>query len=199
MKALISLALAALLAGCASTATKKMESGENAVGDRMSFTLDGAWNHISSPNMGPAQVWTMEGLPVDQLLIYSGLKDGEVIHAERSDGQRKSFSFRSSMQPDEIVSMFEGMLTRDGSAFKLVKLEPASFGGGKGLRFEYVLVRKVDNVQLSGLGYATVSNGELFALLYTAPRLGFFPRHQARVEQIARTTKIAAKPLAASN
>jgi hypothetical protein len=198
MKKLISILLALLIAGCANVATKKMEAGANTVGERMTFTLDGSWNYISAPNMGPAQVWTMEGLPVDQLLIYSGLKDGEVIHAESSGSQRKSFSFRSSMQPDEIVSMFEGMLTRDGSSFKLAKLEPASFGGGKGLRFEYALTRKVDNVQLSGLGYATVSNGELFALLYNAPRLGFFPRHQARVEQIARTTLIAAKPLAAS-
>jgi hypothetical protein len=187
---------AAALAACAPVQTRKVESGEQTLGERLVVKIDGPWNHITAPSMGPAQTWTMEGLPVDQLLVYSGLKDGEVIHAQPSGSSAKSFSFRGNMQPDEIVAMFEGMLTRDGSTFKLVKLEPSSFGGGKGVRFEYAVVRKVDSVQLSGVGFATVNDGELFALLYSAPRLGFFPRHQARVEQIAGTAKISLKPAA---
>jgi hypothetical protein len=114
------------LAGCATVA--KVETGERTVGERLAVTLDGAWNHVNAPGLGPAQIWTMEGLPVDQLLIYSGISDGTVIHPEQGGGgrERKSFSFRSTMQPDEIVTMFEGMLTRDGSSFKLVKMEPAT-------------------------------------------------------------------------
>jgi hypothetical protein len=193
----IALFLAAL-AGCATVSTKKIESGDAVVGERLQVTIDGAWNHISLPNAGPAQIWTMEGLSVDQLRIYSGIKDGEVIHDTRNS-TLKSFSFRSNMQPDEIVSMFEGMLTRDGSTFKLTKLEPASFGGGKGVRFEYAMVTKEDSLPVSGVGFATVQNGELFAMLYSAPRLGFFPRHQGRVEQIARTAKITATPVAQKN
>lgn len=191
MKSLYAVFLLALVVGCASVETKKVESGDHAVGERMRLTLDAAWNHVKAPNMGPAETWTMEGLPVDQLLVYSGIKDGQAIHAETAGSQRKSFQFRQNMQPDEIVSMFEGMLTRDGSTFKLAKLEPYSFGGSKGLRFEYQVVRKVDGVQLSGVGFAAVSNAELFAMLYYAPRLGFFSRYQNRVEQIARSAKVS--------
>ena len=136
-----------------------------------------------------AQTWTMEGLPVDVLLIYSGLKDGEAIHRAPASGQ-KSFNFRASMQPDEIVRLFEGFLTRDGSQFELTKLEPASFAEEKGFHFEYTLTRKVDGVVLLGLGYSTVSKGELFALIYQAPRLTFFSRHKDRVEQIARSARV---------
>jgi hypothetical protein len=93
------------------------------------------------------------------------------------------------MQPDEMVSMFEGMLTRDGSTFKLGKLEPLPFGE-RGYRFEYAIIRKVDNVQLSGVGYGTVSKGELFAILYQAPRLTFYERHRARVESMARSARL---------
>ena len=75
------------------------------------------------------------------------------------------------MQPDDIVAMFEGMMTRDGSAFKLNKLEPMNFGGQKGFRFEFSLTRKVDGVELSGVGFGTVANGELYAMLYAAPQL----------------------------
>jgi hypothetical protein len=180
--------LGLLLAGCAPH-MKKVDTGELTVGDRLLLTIEGPWNHINAPNLGPAQTWTMEGLPVDTLLVYSGVKDDEFIHPDRSGGQ-KAFKFQSAMQPDQIVAMFEGMLTRDGSSFKLVKLEPASFGGEKGFRFEYSLIRRVDNVQLAGLGYAAVSKGELFALLYSAPRLTFFSRHQGRVDQIARSARL---------
>jgi len=188
MRTLPAALLLSLLAGCVSVV--KVDSGEQALGERLLVSLDGPWNRVDAPGMGPAQVWTMEGLPVDQLLVYSGIKNDQVIHATTTGANRKNFAFRSGMQPDEIVAMFEGMLTRDGSTFKLVKLAPADFGGAKGFRFEYALTRKVDNVQLSGLGFGTVSGGELFALLYQAPRLAFFPRHQPQVEKMARSARI---------
>lgn len=181
-------ALLAALAGCASVA--KMESGEQTVGERLVVQLDGAWNHVTGPGIGPAHTWTMEGLPIDQLRIYAGIKDGEPVHQPDSSGNRKNFSFRASMQPDDIVAMFEGMMTRDGSVFKLNKLEPMSFGGQKGFRFEFSLTRKVDGVELSGVGFGTVAKGELYAMLYAAPQLGFFARHQRSVEQMARSARL---------
>jgi hypothetical protein len=192
MKILPIVVLLAVLAGCATVS--KVETGEQAVGERLRVTLEGPWNRVEAPGLGPAQVWTMEGLPVDQLLVYSGIKNDELVHAAGGgrDGKAKDFAFRSGMQPHEIAAMFEGMLTRDGSQFKLLRLEPASFGAERGLRFEYSLVRRADNVQLAGVGYAVVSKGELFALLYHAPRLAFFPRHKPRVEQIARSVRLSA-------
>jgi hypothetical protein len=187
MRSLLAVLVLAVLSGCATV--NKMESGDQTVGERMTLHLEGAWNHVAVPGQGPAQTWTMEGLPVDTLLIYSGLKDGEALHRPGYGGQ-KSFNFRASMQPHEIVGLYEGMLTIDGSQFQLGKLEPATFGGEKGFRFEYTLTRKVDGVTLSGIGYSTVSKGELFALLYQAPRLTFFARHKDRVEQIARSARV---------
>lgn len=187
MRSLLAAVVLLCVSGCVSVA--KIESGDRAVGERMSVTIEGAWNHINAPGMGPAQIWTMEGMTIDQLLLYSGIKEGQAIHAERG-GDQKNFVFRASMQPDEIATLFEGMLTRDGSRFKLEKLEPLSFNGINGFRFEYSLVRKVDNVRLSGLGFGAVNRGELFSVIYMAPRLVFYPRHVARVEQIGRSMRI---------
>lgn len=190
MRKLLVLALVSVIAGCTNMMhAEKVDSGQVTIGERLEVKVEGAWNHFNSPQLKPAEAWTMEGLPIDALLIYSGVKDGEAVHPLRSSEQ-KNFTFRSNMQPDEIVSMFEGSLTRDGSTFKLAKLEPASFGGTKGLRFEYAMVRKIDNVQLQGVGYACINSGELFAMLYSAPRLGFFARQQSRVEEIARSAKV---------
>ena len=189
MRYLAPLVMLIALGGCVSVS--KVETGTRPVGERMTVHLEGPWNHINAPGMGPAETWTMEGLTVDRLMFFSGIRDGQVVHPEGPGGaQLKKFSFRSSMQPDEIVTMFEGMLTRDGSTFKLVKLEPANFGGLKGSRFEYAVTRKNDNVQLSGFGYSSVSKGELFAVLYMAPRMGFFPRHAPGAELIGRSAVI---------
>jgi hypothetical protein len=183
------LALIVMLSACATV--KKVESGNRGVGDRLTVNIEGNWNHLDFPGVKPAEVWTMEGVTVDEFLIYSGIKDGQVMHPDApASGQKKNVVFRSSMQIEEVVSMFESMLTRDGSTFKLLKLEPYPFGGRKGYRFEYERIRKVDNVQQRGVGFGAIDKGELFALLYQAPRLAFFPRHKDRVEAIAGSATI---------
>lgn len=186
---LLVVALAILVSACASV--RKIESGANTVGERLSVTIDGNWNHLDFPGIKPAQVWTMEGVTIDEFLIYSGIRDGQIMHPEApATSKQKNFVFRSTMQTEEIVSLFEGVLSRDNSTFKLLKLEPYPFGGRRGFRFEYERIRSVDNVQLRGVGFGAVDKGELFAIIYQAPRLTFFPRHQARVEAIARTAII---------
>jgi hypothetical protein len=188
MRSLIAALAVSLAAGCTSIA--KVESGQQTIGDRLVVNLEGAWNHLSGPGIGPAHTWTMEGLPIDQLRIYVGVKDGEAVHQPDGSGRLKNFSFRSGMQAEEIVAMFEGVLTRDGSVFNLTKLEPASFAEQKGFRFEFTVIRKVDNVRLAGVGYGTVFKGELYAMLYAAPQLGFYARHQRSVEHMARSARL---------
>jgi len=184
------LACAFLLSGCVSVI--KVAPGERTVGEHLQISLKGAWNHIDAPAMcGPhCQVWTMEGLPIDQLLIYSGLENDQPIHADSGQSSLKAFRFRSGMQPDQIVALFEGLLTRNGSTFKLTKLEQIPFAGTKGFHFEFKLIRKTDNVELLGTGTATESKGTLFAIVYQAPRLMFYPKHQANVADIINSAKI---------
>jgi len=99
----MALLAATALAACAPVATK-VESGDRTI-ERMVVSLDGAWNEITVPegntamrnalDIGPAHVWTMEGLPVDRLLIYAGLKDGQPVHGEGA-ANAKRFEFRST-------------------------------------------------------------------------------------------------------
>lgn len=189
MSKLIVIAMVALLAACATV--RKVDSGDRAVGEHLKINIEGNWNHLDFPGLKPAQVWTMEGVTIDEFLIYSGIKDGQPMHPNTpSPGQKKDIVFRSGMQSEEVVSLFEGVLTRDGSSFKLLKLEPYAFGGKRGYRFEYERIRKIDNVQQRGVGFGAVDHGELFALLYQAPRMTFFPRHKDRVEAIAKSARI---------
>lgn len=176
------------VAGCANVA--KVSTGDNAVGGRVLLTLDAAWNQVNLPGRSSPLLWTQDGITVDALELWVGIKDGANLVELAKD--KRPLTFRAGMQPHELVGLFEGAIGRDGSTFTLDKLEPADFLGGTGIRFEYTVLRKVDDVRLSGVGWAAVRNGELFAMTFAAPRLGFFPRHRDKVEQAARSARIKA-------
>ena len=99
-------------------------------------------------------------------------------------------AFKSTMQAAEIVTLYQNLLTRDGSSFTLDKLDPATFVGAPGFRFEYSLVRKIDDVRLRGVAWGAVYQGELFLINYSAPRLGFFQRSVGEVDQMVKTARI---------
>ena len=186
---LSTLLLVLALAGCA--AVSKVNTGETLVKNRLSVTVDTAWNQFERGMGDNTPTWTVEGITVDALQFYVGIKDGELIAATPNNGKGVlPLTFRSSMQPADIVALYQGLFTRDGSSFTLDKLEPTEFVATRGFRFEYSLTRKVDDVRLRGVAYAAVRNGELFVINYSAPRLAFFPKYAAQVEALARTAKI---------
>jgi hypothetical protein len=186
---LSTLLLALALAGCA--AVSKVNTGETLVKNRLSVTVDTAWNQFERGMGDNTPTWTVEGITVDALQFYVGIKDGELIAATPNNGKGVlPLKFRSDMQPADIVALYQGLFTRDGSSFTLDKLEPAEFVATRGFRFEYSLTRKVDDVRLRGVAYAAVRNGELFVINYSAPRLAFFPKYAAQVEALARTAKV---------
>jgi|OpeIllAssembly_1097287.scaffolds.fasta_scaffold22448_3 hypothetical protein len=189
MKKLLLLLAVLLVAGCATVS--KVEQGDQAVADRLSVNLEGPWNKFEGIAGFPVPTWTMEGIWVDRLQFYVGIKDGSpLVPDSGADGKKRPLTFQASMQPHEVVALFQTLLTRDGSTFTLEKLDPAPFLGGPGMRFEFSLVRKIDDVRLSGFVYARIQNNELFAMLYQAPRLGFYPRYQAQVEKMAQSARL---------
>ena len=175
MSRIFYLLLVVALAACASVA--KLQSGEQAIGERLVLTFDGAWNEVGE------NIWTREGLPIDELRVFAGIRDGERI------GDEKGPVFSAGVKPSEIPRLLAADLTADGSVFTLHRLEPNRFAGG-GYRFEYTLRRKLDNVELAGIGYASVKGGTLFALLYSAPKLVFFDRYKPAVEHIAQSARV---------
>lgn len=186
--ALVAVGLA--LAGCANLA--HVPPGETIVASRVVVQVDGAWNQL--PNMNaPAHrtAWTLDGQALDLLEFRVGVKDGELLAAAPPNAKdARPLVFRATMQPHEIVGLFEGLFARGGSTFTLERLEPAPFLGGQGFRFQFSVLRKGDEVRLAGTGWALVQDGQLHAMTFVAPRLGFYPRHIPRVEAMARSARL---------
>ena len=179
--------LVGLLSSCANVV--KVESGEFKVSEHMSLTLTGAWNQLKAPSLKPAIVWSMEGVTVDQLLIYSDIKEGDTLvpNGLFDSEKNKKFIFHSTMDFSQIASLFEAKFTADGSIFNLDKIEPKVISKQKGVKLEFSVIRKTDNVKMQGLAYCVVFNNQLYALIYQAPKLTFFKRYQEDVEKMAST------------
>lgn len=190
MRRLLTLFAALLVAGCAAFAA--VGPGPVKLGEAMTVTLDGKWNRAPAMFAPPkGELWTAEGIPVDRLAFFVGLAEGDVLLQPRgSSGEKKLPRFRAGMNPSEVVEFYEAYATADGSSFTLAKLEPAPFGGAEGFRFEFQAVRKSDEVRLAGVGYGALRGGKLYMMVYTAPRIHFFPSYLPRVEAIARSARL---------
>lgn len=182
------LLLVLAVAGCASVS--KVETGETVIRERLAVQVETPWNRFERGQADNVTTWTVEGITVDALRFYVGVQDGQPIAPTPSGSKTAPLTFTKSMQPAEVVALYQSMLTRDGSSFTLDRIEATEFVGSKGFRFDYSLVRKVDDVRLRGVVWAAIRNGELFAIQYSAPRLAFYPKHIAKVEAIARSARV---------
>jgi hypothetical protein len=192
LRALLPIA-ALLLAACAPMAM--VAPGPAAVRDDFNVTVDTAWNRLTYPGIvymapGASEIWTAEGIPLDVLAFYIGVREGDSLGRVLERGAKPLPAFRAGMTPHEIAELYELLVTQDGSAFKLERLTPHHFGGADGFRFEYALTRKRDGLALSGVGYGAVIGNRLTLMTFTAPRMHYFAKYLPRVEAMAASAQI---------
>jgi hypothetical protein len=189
-RAVPALALALLLAGCAAPVLK-VESGSAMVKERLLVDVAVPWNQFQHGPYAETPTWTHEGVTVDALQFYVGVKDGQLIApTPREPKGARALAFKSTMQTADIVELFQTLWSRDGSQVSIERIEPAPFMGGDGFKVEYAVVRKRDDVRLQGVAWGAVRGGELFVINYSAPRLAFFARYRPQVEAIARSARL---------
>lgn len=191
MKKIVATLLVALLAGCA--AVIKVE-GDQVVNNRLSVKVSDAWNKL--PNRSePYETWTQDGPSLDQLRFWAGLRTGEplVIQPPASVAGQKAPrvpTFTAGMAPDQLVNLFELVYSVDGSSVKVTRIDPAQFAGEQGVRFEFLVARKRDDLQINGVGWVAVKNNELYAATFTAPQLAFFRRLLPKAESVVGSARI---------
>lgn len=69
------------------------------------------------------------------------------------------------------------------------KVEPSNLGSAKAARFEFSMTRKQDDVKLRGIGWVAEHDKQLYAAVFTAPRLYFFEQLRPTVEAMVRTVR----------
>lgn len=204
MKRLALLLLALLLAAC--TTISKME-GEQLVNERLSVQVTSAWNKVTDLwEADPYDTWTQEGIPLDHLRFWGGVRAGHplmmkpAVFSRAPDAkERRVPTFRPGLTPEKLVSLFEELYATAGPV-SITRVEPAVFAGLNGVRFEFTLARRSDDLNLQGVGWIAVRpdpvwGEELFAATFVAPRLSFFQRLLPMAEAVVKTARIRPAPL----
>ena len=194
MKKLLALVLIALLAACTTIA---MVEGEQVVNDKLVVKVPAAWNKVTDPwEGGPYDVWTQEGIPLDHLRLWAGVKSGKALVAKpmvlfRAPGEKdpRYPTFTAGLPPDQLVSLFEALYANEGTV-DITRVEPTVFAGEHGVRFEFTLARRADDLRLRGVGWAAEHDHELYAATFAAPRLTFFARLLPMAEAVVSTARI---------
>ena len=194
MKTVFALLLALLLAAC--TTIAKVE-GEQVVNGKLVVNVSDAWNKVTDPWEGePYDIWTQEGIPLDHLRLWGGVRPGQPLVAKptvlfRAPGEKdpRYPTFTAGLPPDKLVNLFETLYANEGPV-QITRMEPTLFAGQKGVRFEFTLARRSDDVTLRGVGWVTVHKGELYAATFAAPRLTFYQRLLPMAEAVVKTARI---------
>lgn len=191
MKKIAALTLALVLSAC--TTVTKIE-GEQRLGNRLSVTLPSAWNKFSQPASVPYEVWTQEGIMLDQLRIWAAVKPEQALIVKQMANDQKAAKvpvFRTGLRPDQWVGLLETAYASDGAVVSIDKVEPSTLAGAKGVRFEFSMTRKNDDLGFRGVGWATEQDKQFFAAVFTAPRLHFFGQLLPKVEAVIQTARFS--------
>ena len=199
MKRLLALLLVLLLAACANV--QRME-GEQVVNDRLVVKVDGTWNKVSDPwDADPYDTWTQEGIPLDHLRLWGGLRPDQplmtrpALFSRAPDAKaRRVPTFRPFLPPEKLVGLFEELYATAGTV-NITRMEPAEFAGLKGVRFEFSLARRRDDLAMLGVGWVAVRadpvwGEELYAATFVAPKLSFFHRLLPMAEEVVKTAHV---------
>ncbi|MDB5752579.1 MAG: hypothetical protein JWP65_3000 [Ramlibacter sp.] len=199
MKILVSLLLAALLSACAMA--YRME-GDQLVNDKLAVHVSAAWNHVSDPWDGdPYETWTRDGMPLDHLRLWGGVKPGQPLMTRpmvflRNEDQKapRVPTFRTGLAPEQLVSLFEELYASAGTV-TVTKVETTVFAGSPGVRFEFTLLRRRDDLTLRGVVWVAVRpdpvhGEELYAAAFVAPRLGFYDKLLPLAEAVVKSARV---------
>jgi hypothetical protein len=199
MKRLLLIVMALVLAAC--TSMSKME-GEQVVGERLVVHVPGAWNKVvDRSEQPPYDTWTQEGIPLDHLRLWGGVRPGQPLmtkwatYSRAEDAkERRVPTFRPGLTPEKLVSLFEELYATAG-AVSITRVEPAVFAGERGVRFEFTLARRSDDLNMRGVGWVAVRpdpvwGEELFAATFVAPRLAFYDRLLPMAEAVVKTARV---------
>lgn len=199
MRVLPVLLLAALLAAC--TTVARIE-GEQVVNGKLAVDVSSAWNRVNDPwEADPYDTWTQEGVPLDHLRFWAGVRPGQPLMTKpmvflRNEDERapRVPTFRNGLSPEKLVSLFEELYATAGTV-TLTRVDRATFAGQQGVRFEFTLLRRRDDLVLRGVGWVMVRpdpvwGEELYAATFVAPQLAFFGRLLPKAEAVVNTARI---------
>lgn len=187
-----SLMLLLIVAACAPFALVPASTNDVA---NFRVEADIAWNKLNQPRLessAPLAYWTADGPALNAMIFIGGVRDGQpVIKIQGDTNQDNALVFRNGMTPTEIVELWEASTAKisQTTIAKGSNIEPVDFAGNPGFKFDFYYVTK-DEVDRSGIGYATVKDNRLYLIFYSGTKLHHFGLRLGSAKRIMETARI---------
>jgi hypothetical protein len=136
-----------------------------------------AWNRSSARPSRRSEVWTRDGINLNELSFYGAIAGGEPLFRQGwTEQSGKLPLFRADMLPTDLAEFFESSnrLILQSSLFKMGKIEPATLGPHAGVRFGYSYATQGDDIDRRGEAVAAIVDGKLYMVNFIAPALHYF-------------------------
>lgn len=158
----------------------------------LTVTPASEWNRLGARPGRAAETWTLDGDTLNDLTFYGGIESGKPIIREVSKRQKPLPTFSSTMLLGDVPALLEQSyrIALDTPLVEIGTVEPAPFGGAKGVHFTYRFTRPEEDVQRQGEAWATIDGGRLYMISFEAPALHFFDAGIAGARAIVATAKL---------
>jgi hypothetical protein len=181
--ALVLMAVAGLLAGCARYTL--VEPRPRTIADLYTVDPQTRWSSVTD---GKWEVWTVDGPGLEAIQFLTGLADGEPLF--RAADAQKRMTFRTTMSPSELTELLVDGLTSTGAQnVTVTNLRPQKFGSADGFRCELTFMTK-NGLAKQGLAAGGVVKDRLYLVLYTGAKLHYYEAHRDDAEKIVQSIRL---------
>jgi len=176
---------AILLAGCANPRLVKPEGEAEVDAYKVDPQIEWSRERLGSK----LQIWTVDGVPLEQLRLYSDIEDGDTLFPEpRRPVLRRELEhrpkFKGDMRAHDVMDLVAATLAQSGAMdVKANNLRPADFGGRAGFRFD-VALQSQTGLAYEGLAAGAVTDERLQLILFMAAKRHYFDTYAPVVRRI---------------
>lgn len=144
----------------------------------MTVTPGQDWNRWSARPSQKGELWTIDGLSLNELSFFAQISNGEPIYRELNKKDQPLPKFKSDMLPTDLVELFEASnrIVLQTPLFTIDNVEPTKLSGNDAVRFSYHYTVEGDQLTRKGEGVAANISGKLYLVNFVAPEIHYYGR-----------------------
>ncbi len=182
------LALVSLPAAPAMAGWKLVTHGVAAAVARTTMTVTPGedWNRSSVHPIKQSELWTLDGLGLNELYLVSALLPGQTLYKDANKKEQPLPAMGNGMQLTEIPEFFESSnrVVLNTSVFRISGVEPMSISGHEGVKFTFEYAVAGSALTRKGVAAGTLVDNKLYLISFTAPSIYYFERDKAKAEAV---------------
>ena len=158
----------------------------------MTVTPGQKWNRWSARPVKQSEVWTRDGVNLNELYFVTGLPAGMTLYKDNQKKERPLPVLSKTLDLTDIPEFYESStrLVLGTSVFEMTSVEPAKMGTHDAVKFEFSYAVEGSPLKRKGMAIGTMVKGQLYLISFLAPETHFFDRDRAEVEAIMASVVI---------